>query len=79
VLGIAICQALIALGLVLNNGWTKAACLGGIIFGLAIAPLGIGSAFPSTLSMAIAFYILFKKYDHDLIWKWKQYRKALRS
>jgi len=62
-------QLLIALGLILNKTWTKIACIGGIIFGLAIAPLGVGSAFPATVSMAVAFFILFKKYEHDFIWK----------
>ena len=70
---IAIGQFLIALGLILNNTFTKLACIGGIIFGLAIAPLGVGSAFPSTVLMAIAFYILLRRYEHDYIWKWKQY------
>ena len=72
---IAMGQLLIAIGLILNKGWTKLACLGGIIFGLAIAPLGVGSAFPATVSMAIGFYILGRKYEHDFIWNWHQYRK----
>ena len=33
--------------------------LGGILFLLAIAPLGIGSAFPSTLLMALCLIILY--------------------
>jgi hypothetical protein len=48
--------------------------VGGIIFGLAIAPLAIGSGFPTTVSMAIAFLILLVKYKHDFIWKLNQYR-----
>ena len=74
VLVIAGGQFLIALGLILNKVWTKLACVGGIIFGFAIAPLGVGSAFPATVSMAIAFYILLKKDEHDFIWKLKQYQ-----
>lgn len=74
VLTIAFGQFLIAFGLVLNKTWTSLSCAGGIIFGLAIAPFGVGSGFPSTVSMAIAFFILMKKYEHDFIWKWKQYR-----
>ena len=77
VFSIAVGQFLIALGLVLNKTWTKLACIGGIIFGLAIAPLGVGSAFPSTVSMAVAFLILHKKYEHDFIWKLNQYRPML--
>src|SRR6266511_3228644 len=56
----------------------KLACIGGIIFCLAIAPLGVGSAFPATVSMAIAFYILLIRYEHDFIWKWKQYQQQIR-
>jgi len=75
VLIIALGQFLIAVGLILNKTWVKLACTGGIIFGLAIAPLGVGSAFPATVSMAIAFFILLKKVPHDFIWKWRQYKK----
>jgi hypothetical protein len=39
-------------------------------------PLGVGSGFPSTVCMAIAFFILFKKQDHDFIWKLRQYNRA---
>ena len=74
---IAVGQFLIALGLILNKTWVKIACIGGIIFGLAIAPLGVGSGFPATVFMAVAFFILLKKNDHDFIWKLKQYKTAL--
>ncbi|HET7116937.1 MAG TPA: hypothetical protein VFI29_10630 [Hanamia sp.] len=77
VVTIAVGQFLITLGLMLNKIWVKLACIGGIIFGLAIAPLGVGSAFPATVCMAIAFFILLKKYDHDFIWKLKQYKTTL--
>jgi hypothetical protein len=73
---IAVGQFLIALGLILNKIWVKLASIGGIIFGLAIAPLGVGSAFPATVSMAVAYFILLKKYDHDFIWKLKQYNRV---
>lgn len=76
VVGIAVGQLLIALGLMLNKFWVKLASIGGIIFGLAIAPLGVGSAFPATVCMAVAFFILLKKYNHDFIWKLKQYKTA---
>ena len=70
---IATAQLLIFIGLVLNNIWTKLSCIGGIVFGVAIAPLGVGSGFPSTISMALAFFILLIKYEHTYIWNWKQY------
>jgi hypothetical protein len=48
-------------------------CIGGIVFGLSIASLGVGSAFPATISMSLAFFILLRRYHHDFIWKWNQY------
>jgi hypothetical protein len=69
VIPIAIAQFLIFLGLLLNKIWTRLACIGGILFGIAIAPLGIGAAFPATVLMAAGFFILLTKYDHDFIWK----------
>jgi len=74
IIPVAVGQFFIFAGLVLNKIWTKLACMGGIVFGLAIAPLGVGSAFPATVLMAIAFFILLTKYKHDFIWKWRQYR-----
>jgi hypothetical protein len=72
--GIAFGQFLIFAGLVVNGGWTKMACVGGIVFGLSIAPLMTGSAFPATFIMALAFFILLKRYKHDYIWKIRQYQ-----
>ena len=40
--------------------------LGGIIFLVAIAPLGIGSAFPSTLLMAISLVLLHKRHKQEM-------------
>jgi hypothetical protein len=39
--------------------------LGGIIFLVSIAPLGIGSAFPSTLLMAFSLVLLYIRYKKD--------------
>ena len=39
----------------------KLAMIGAILFLLAIAPLGIGSGFPSSVIMAIAIFILLRK------------------
>jgi hypothetical protein len=36
--------------------------IGGIIFLVAISPLGMGSAFPSTLLMSISFVLLYIRY-----------------
>jgi len=63
----------IFIGLVLNKGFVRMACIGGMVFGLAIAPLGVGSAFPATVTMAFAFWALYNKKGQDYIWKWRQY------
>ena len=42
---------------------------GGIIFLLAITPLGLGSAFPSTLLMAVSLWLLWRK--------WKSVKKSV--
>ena len=39
----------------------KIGIIGGIIFLVAIAPLGIGSAFPATIIMAMALYFFYKR------------------
>jgi hypothetical protein len=75
VFSIAVGQFLIALGLILKDIWTKLACVGGVVFGVAIAPLGVGSAFPATILMAVAYFILLIKYEHDYIWKLNQYKE----
>jgi hypothetical protein len=72
---IAFLQFIIAALLTLEGYMFDAGCIGGIIFGLAIAPLGVGSAFPSTVFMAIALFILIKKYKHYYIWNLNQYAK----
>lgn len=62
VLSIAVGQAFIAFSMCMKGGWFRLGCLGGMLFCLAIAPLGMGAAFPATLLMAFAFYRLYK---HD--------------
>ena len=58
---IAVCQLAIA-GLLAGSGWLlKAGAAGGIIFFVAIAPLGVGSAFPSTLLLATALAVLARR------------------
>jgi hypothetical protein len=61
-------QALIALGMLLKGWWVRLACLGAIIFLVAIAPLGIGSAFPFSISASLAAYFIFKKDDLNYLW-----------
>lgn len=60
VLSIVVGQAFIAISIFLKGDLFRIGCLFGIIFCLAIAPLGLGAAFPATLLLAIAFYRLFR-------------------
>jgi len=67
---IATSQALIAVSLLLKERTYKIAVVGGTIFLLAIMPLGVGSAFPCTLILAIALIMLHKDY-RDFVVKGK--------
>lgn len=66
---IASCQALIAIGLLLKRPFFMMACIGAIIFLLAILPLGVGAGFPCTAIMALALLILLKKRTNNYPWK----------
>ena len=63
---IAFFQLLIAISFLLNNKAYKTGCIGGIIFLVAIIPLGIGSGFPATIVMTIALFILLNKGKYKL-------------
>jgi len=65
---IAIGQGIIAFGMLLKGVCLQLACLGAILFLMAIAPLGIGSGFPAPIIAAIAVYIIFKKEGHEYLW-----------
>jgi hypothetical protein len=58
---IATCQGLIAISMLLKGWIYKLGIIGGIIFLLAIVPLGVGSGFPCTLIAAIALFKLYNK------------------
>jgi len=58
---IAVFQLVIGFGLATQNGLKKFAAAGAILFLVAIAPLGAGSAFPSTLIMAAGAWILMRR------------------
>src|SRR5215469_13676826 len=49
---IATCQALIAISMLLKGWIFKTGCIGAIMFLIAIAPLGVGAAFPCTIILA---------------------------
>mgnify|MGYP000928301910 CR=1 FL=1 len=57
---IAIAQLLIGLGLLARGMIVKFSCIGGIIFLIAIAPLGLGAGFPFSITASIALYLLYK-------------------
>lgn len=61
VAAIAFCQVLIGIFICYRGPLMKIAMIGGIVFLLAISPLGVGSAFPAPMIMALAIVILMKK------------------
>jgi hypothetical protein len=61
VTAIAVVQALLAVAILFDGWWVKGACVGTLIFMLALAPLAIASAFPFTLTLSIAAIIILKK------------------
>ncbi|MGZ5134230.1 MAG: hypothetical protein ACXWCG_03740 [Flavitalea sp.] len=67
---IATGQALIAISLLLKGLIYKLGLIGGIIFLIAIIPLGIGSAFPCTLILAISLGLMLNQDQY--IWKHEQ-------
>jgi hypothetical protein len=69
VLVIAAGQALLAILMTLKGKLFKLGCWGGIIFCLAVSPIGSYAAFPATLFMAIALYILQKGHNGLYIWE----------
>jgi hypothetical protein len=56
---IAFGQILVGIFLLMKRTFFLLGILGGIIFLIAISPLGIGSAFPSTLLMAFSLLLLY--------------------
>jgi hypothetical protein len=66
---IAIGQGLISISLLLKGALFKTGALGAIIFLVSIAPLGMGSAFPSTLIMAAGICRLWQISSSGYIWQ----------
>ena len=61
ILLIAVAQGMIGTCLLYTNLFTRLATVGAIIFFIGIAPLGEGSAFPSSLILATGMVILWRK------------------
>ncbi|MFA6245833.1 MAG: hypothetical protein WC615_02760 [Mucilaginibacter sp.] len=73
---IAIAQGLIALSMGYRGVWLKTACLGAIIFLLAIAPLGYGAAFPFPLVFAFAAWKMLRRDECRPLWERQQLRHS---
>jgi hypothetical protein len=58
---IAFGQLVVGILLLMKKKLFLLGILGGIIFFVAISPMGLGSAFPSTLLMAASLVILYRK------------------
>jgi hypothetical protein len=64
---IAVGQLALAVLVVLRSGWVRLGLVGAISFFVAIAPLGIGSAFPCSLVMAMGAILLLRRpFEHIL-------------
>lgn len=68
---IAVGQLLIAAGMLLQGWWVKWACIGAIIFLVAIAPMMVGSAFPFSITVSIAAWRVLQKDNRGWLWKTK--------
>lgn len=64
---IATCQAFIAISMLCKGRVLKSGILGAIIFLVAIAPLGVGSAFPFSIFASIALYIVFRNHTNEYL------------
>ncbi len=61
-------QLMISIGMLLKGVWVKLACAGAILFLIAIAPLGVGSAFPFSIFTSLGAYLIYKKGPHNYLW-----------
>lgn len=63
-------QILIGLGLLSRGRRLKVAALGAMIFLIAIAPLGLGAAFPATLIQSIGLFFIFRRGSSYTLLEW---------
>ena len=75
---IAVGQFLISIGMLLHGWWVKLACIGSIVFLLSIAPLVVGAAFPFSITVSIAGWLIFLNDDKNYIWKRQEERLLIR-
>lgn len=65
---IATCQALIALSMPFRGWLLKTGLIGAVVFLVAIAPLGVGSAFPFSITASFALLFILKNKGNDYLW-----------
>jgi hypothetical protein len=65
---IATCQAFIGVGMLMKGWIVRVAGIAAIIFLLAIAPLGVGSAFPFSITTSVALYLIIRRPHLDYVW-----------
>ena len=68
---IAMGQLIIAIGMLLKDAMVRLACIGAIIFLGAIIPLMVGSAFPFSITVSIAAYLILRNDNLTYLWKIK--------
>lgn len=64
---IAVCQLLISVSMLAPGRLFTAGAMGAILFLLAIAPLGVGSAFPCSVVLALGLALLVRKKQEWLV------------
>lgn len=64
---IATAQTFIAISLLLKGWVYKAGIIGGMVFLISIAPLGVGSAFPCTLLLALGMGMIYKNHNEFIL------------
>jgi hypothetical protein len=62
---IATGQLMIGTGMLAGRKWLVLGCMGIIVFLMAIAPLGVGSAFPFSITVSIAAYFVFRHWQKE--------------
>ena len=71
VLIIAASQGFIAISMMLKGKIFKYGCWAGIVFCVAISPIGSYAAFPATVFMAIALFLLQRRSSNLYLWEQK--------
>lgn len=69
---IALGQLLIGIGFLLKGWWLRMACMGAIIFLVAIAPLMVGSAFPFSITVSLAAWLILRNRAGQAYWFWEK-------